>query len=179
MYTFKSFIRDQNCILNEMALKRSQVRFETFHQFESILEHLVKVFVGQDLTSAEENNDWHKQISNFFNRISSLKLKETNRAPELKLIESVFRETLEDYRETSRFKSTLQEISYFLHKYDKTPLYIPENEDDFWNLIETEFRDLLVGLSKGENLFREKYTDILNKIKNIEKRTSFKDKRNL
>ena len=49
-------------------------------------------------------------------------------------------------------------------------LYIPKNEGDFWNLIETEFRDLLVGLSKGENLFREKYTDILNKIKNIEKR---------
>ena len=178
MYTFKSFIRGQNCILNEMALKRSQVRSEMFHQFESIFEHLVKVFIGQDLNSAKENNDWHKQISNFFNRISSLKLKETNRAPELKFIESVFKEVLEDYRETSRFKSTLQEISYF-HKYDNTPLYIPKNEDDFWNLIETEFRDLLVGLSKGENLFREKYTDILNKIKNIEKRTSFKDKRNL
>ena len=69
MYTFKSFIRDQNCILNEMALKRSQVRSEMFHQFESILEHLVKVFVGQDLNSVKENNDWHKQISNFFNRI--------------------------------------------------------------------------------------------------------------
>ena len=41
---------------------------------------------------------------------------------------------------------------------------------DFWNLIETEFRDLLVELSRGENLFREKYTDILDKIKNIEKR---------
>ena len=169
MYTFKSFIRDQNCILNEMALKRSQVRFEMFHQLESILEHLVKVFVGQDLTSAEENNDWHKQISNFFNRISSLKLKETNRTPELKFIESVFKEVLEDYRETSRFKSTLQEISYF-HKYDNTPLYIPENEDDFWNLIEAEFRDLLVGLSKRENLFRERYIDILSEIKNIEKR---------
>ena len=155
-----------------MVLKRSQVRFEMFHQFESILEHLVKVFVGQDLNSVKENNDWHKQISNFFNRISSLKLKETNRVPELKFIESVFREALEDYRETSRFKSTLQEISYF-HKYDNTPLYIPENEDDFWNLIEVEFKDLLAGLSKGENLFREKYTDILDKIKNIEKRTSF------
>ena len=172
MYTFKSFVRDQNCILNEMALKRSQVRSEMFHQFESILEHLVKVFVGQDLNSVKENNDWHKQISNFFNRISSLKLKETNRVPELKFIESVFREALEDYRETSRFKSTLQEISYF-HKYDNTPLYIPENEDDFWNLIEVEFKDLLAGLSKGENLFREKYTDILDKIKNIEKRTGF------
>ena len=172
MYTFKSFIRDQNCILNEMALKRSQVRSEMFHQFESILEHLVKVFVGQDLTSAEENNDGHKQISNFFNRISSLKLKETNRAPELKFIESVFKEALEDYKETSRFKSTLQEISYF-HKYDNTPLYIPENEDDFWNLIEEEFKDLLAGLSRGENLFRERYIDLLSKIKNIEKRTSF------
>ena len=172
MYTFKDFIRDQICILNEMTLKRSQVRSEMFHQFESILEHLVKVFVGQDLTSAEENNDWHKQISNFFSRISSLELKETNRAPDLKFIESVFKEALEDYRETSRFKSTLQEISYF-HKYDKTPLYIPENEDDFWNLIETEFRDLLVGLSKGENLFRERYIDILSEIKNIEKRISF------
>ena len=169
MYTFKSFIRDQNCILNEMALKRSQVRSEMFHQFESILEHLVKVFVGQDLNSAKENNDWHKQISNFFNRISSLKLKETNRDPELKFIESVFREALEDYRETSRFKSTLQEIAYF-HKYDNTPLYIPENEDDFWNLIEEEFKDLLVGLSRGENLFRERYIDLLSKIKNIEKR---------
>ena len=174
MYTSKSFIRDQNCILNEMALKRSQVRFEMFHQFESILEHLVKVFVGQDLNSAEENNDWHKQISNFFNRISKLKLKETNRAPDLKLIESVFREALEDYRETSRFKSTLQEISYF-HKYDNTSLYIPESEDDFWNLIEVEFKDLLVGLSKGENLFRERYIDILDKIRNIEKITSFKE----
>ena len=172
MYTFRSFIKDQNCILNEMTLKRSQVRFEMFHQFESILEHLVKVFVGQDLTSAEENNDWHKQISNFFNRISNLKLKETNRAPDLKLIESVFKEALEDYKETSRFKSTLQEISYF-HKYDNTPLYIPENEDDFWNLIEVEFKDLLVGLSKGENLFRERYIDLLSKIKDIEKRTSF------
>ena len=169
MYIFKDFIKDQNCILNEMVLKRSQVRSEMFHQFESILEHLVKVFVGQDLTSAEENNDWHKQISNFFNRISSLKLKETNRAPELKFIESVFKEVLEDYRETSRFKSTLQEISYF-YKYDKTPLYIPENEDDFWNLIEEEFKDLLVGLSRGENLFRERYIDILSEIKNIEKR---------
>ena len=172
MYTFKSFIRDQNCILNEMALKRSQVRFEMFHQFESILEHLVKVLVGQDLTSAEENNDWHKQISNFFNRISSLKLKETNRAPELKFIESVFKEVLEDYRETSRFKSTLQEISYF-HKYDNTPLYIPKNENDFWNLIEAEFKDLLAGLSRGENLFRERYIDILSEIKNVEKRTGF------
>ena len=172
MYTFKDFIKDQNCILNEMVLKRSQVRFEMFHQFESILEHLVKVLVGQDLTSAEENNDWHKQISNFFNRITNLKLKETNRAPELKFIESVFKEVLEDYRETSRFKSTLQEIAYF-YKYDRTPLYIPENEDDFWNLIEVEFKDLLVGLSKGENLFREKYTDIFNKIRNLEKRTSF------
>ena len=172
MYTFKSFIRDQNCILNEMALKRSQVRSEMFHQFESILEHLVKVFVGQDLNSVKENNDWHKQISNFFNRISNLKLKETNRAPELKFIESVFKEVLEDYRETSRFKSTLQEIAYF-HKYDNTPLYIPKNENDFWNLVEVEFKDLLAGLSKGENLFREKYTDILDKIKNIEKRTSF------
>ena len=169
MYTFKSFIRNQNCILNEMTLKRSQVRSEMFHQFESILEHLVKVFVGQDLTSAEENNDWHKQISNFFNRISNLKLKETNRAPELKFIESVFKEVLEDYRETSRFKSTLQEIAYF-HKYDRTPLYIPKNEDDFWNLIEVEFKDLLTGLSKGENLFRERYIDLLSKIKNIEKR---------
>lgn len=174
MYTFKSFIRDQNLILNEMALKRSQVRTEMFHQFESILDHLVKVFVGQDLTSAEENNDWHKQISNFFNRISNLKLKETNRAPELKFIESVFREVLEDYRETSRFMSTLQEISYF-HKYDNTPLYIPENEDDFWNLVEVEFKDLLVGLSRGENLFRERYIDIFNKIRNLEKRTSFKE----
>ena len=174
MYTFKDFIRDQICILNEMALKRSQVRSEMFHQFESILEHLVKVFVGQDLTSAEENNDWHKQISNFFNRISNLKLKETNRAPDLKFIESVFKEALEDYKETSRFKSTLQEISYF-HKYDNTPLYIPENEDDFWNLIEEEFKDLLVGLSRGENLFRERYIDILSEIKNIEKRTSFKE----
>ena len=173
MYTFKSFIRDQNCILNEMALKRSQVRFEMFHQFESILDHLVKVFIGQDLNSTEENNDWHKQISNFFNRISKLKLKETNRAPDLKFIESVFRETLEDYRETSRFMSTLQEISYF-HKYDNTPLYIPKNEDDFWNLIETEFKDLLVGLSKGENLFRERYIDLLSKIKNIEKRKLIK-----
>ena len=170
MYTFKDFIKDQNCILNEMALKRSQVRFEMFHQFESILEHLVKVFVGQDLNSAKENNDWHKQISNFFNRIANLKLKETNRAPDLKLIESVFREALEDYRETSRFKSTLQEIAYF-HKYDNTPLYIPENEDDFWNLIETEFKDLLVGLSREENLFREKYIDILSKIRNLEKGT--------
>ena len=107
MYTFKDFIKDQNCILNEMALKRSQVRSEMFHQLESILEHLVKVLVGQDLTSAEENNDWHKQISNFFNRIANLKLKETNRAPDLKFIESVFKEALEDYRETSRFKSTL------------------------------------------------------------------------
>ena len=169
MYTFKSFIRDQNLILNEMAPKRSQVRSEMFHQFESILDHLVKVFVGQDLNSAEENNDWHKQISNFFNRISSLKLKETNRAPEFKFIESVFKEVLEDYRETSRFRSTLQEIAYF-HKYDKTPLYIPENEDDFWNLIETEFKDLLVGLSRGENLFRDRYIDILDKIRNIEKR---------
>ena len=167
MYTFKDFIKDQNCILNEMALKRSQVRSEMFHQFESILEHLVKVFVGQDLTSAEENNDWHKQISNFFNRISSLKLKETNRAPELKFIESVF-------KETSRFKSTLQEISYF-HKYDNTPLYIPKNENDFWNLIEAEFKDLLAGLSRGENLFRERYMDILDKIKNIEKRISVKE----
>ena len=174
MYTFKSFIRDQNCILNEMALKRSQVRFEMFHQFETILEHLVKVFVGQDLNSVKENNNWHKQISNFFNRISNLKLKETNRAPDLKLIESVFKEALEDYRETSRFKSTLHEISYF-HKYANTPLYIPENENDFWNLIEVEFKDLLVGLSKGENLFREKYTYILDKIRNLEKRKSFKE----
>ena len=174
MYTFKSFIRDQNCILNEMALKRSQVRFEMFHQFESILEHLVKVFVGQDLNSAKENNDWHKQISNFFNRIANLKLKETNRAPDLKLIESVFREALEDYRETSRFKSTLQEIAYF-YKYDNTPLYLPKDEDDFWNLIEAEFKDLLVGLSKGENLFRERYIDLLSKIRNLEKRTSFKE----
>ena len=172
MYTFKDFIKDQNCILNEMTLKRSQVRSEMFHQFESILEYLVKVFVGQDLNSAKENNDWHKQISNFFNRIANLKLKETNRAPDLKFIESVFREVLEDYRETSRFKSTLQEIAYF-YKYDNTPLYILENEGDFWNLVEVEFKDLLAGLSKGENLFREKYTDILNKIKNIEKRTSF------
>ena len=172
MYTFKDFIRDQICILNEMALKRSQVRSEMFHQFESILEHLVKVFVGQDLNSAKENNDWHKQISNFFNRISSLKLKETNRAPDLKFIESVFKEVLEDYRETSRFKSTLQEISYF-HKYDKTPLYIPKNENDFWNLIEAEFKDLLAGLSREENLFRERYIDLLSEIKNIEKRTSF------
>ena len=143
MYTFKDFIKDQICILNEMTLKRSQVRSEMFHQFETILEHLVKVFVGQELNSAEENNDWYKQISNFFNRIANLKLKETNRAPDLKLIESVFKEALEDYKETSRFKSTLQEISYF-HKYDRTSLYIPKNEGDFWNLIETEFNDLLV-----------------------------------
>ena len=55
------------------------------------------------------------------------------------------------------------------------PLYIPENESDFWNLIEVEFKDLLVGLSKEENLFREKYTYILDKIRNLEKRTSFKE----
>ena len=59
----------KNKALNEMAVERKVAVSVCYSQFNSIITHLLKVYIGQDLKSALPGEEWERQINGFLNEI--------------------------------------------------------------------------------------------------------------
>ena len=58
-----------------MAFNLKEAKTITFLQLDSTVDHLLKVYIGQDLISAQPGKDWEIQIDNFLNKIKNIRLK--------------------------------------------------------------------------------------------------------
>ena len=106
--TFKDFIKSKQ--LCEMAFNLKEAKTITFLQLDSTVDHLLKVYIGQDLISAQPGKDQEIQIDNFLNKIKSIKLKTSKK----NITQGIFRDELtkiiKDCKEDSRISSLTKEI---------------------------------------------------------------------
>ena len=161
---FIDFLKNQE--LNEMALERSLAISSAFGQYGSIIYHLLKVYIGQNLKSAQVGEEWEKQINSFCNNISKIKIKGTNKNIPLKNLEEMLDTIIDDYKETDRFGVISKEIKSY--NYDGTPLVISKNPLKFYSRLRELVLPVLKDLSQGkENSFKTHYPKIFEELKKL------------
>ena len=116
----------KNRALNEMAVERRVAISVSDSQFNSVITHLLKVYIGQDLKSALPGEEWKRQINGFLNEILRVKIKNTNRHIPESILKSSIKALIDDCIEDSRIESLHSEIKSY--NYDGTPLKTPKDE---------------------------------------------------
>ena len=116
----------KNRALNEMAVERRVAISVSDSQFNSVITHLLKVYIGQDLKSALPGEEWERQINGFLNEILRVKIKNTNRHIPESILKSSIKALIDDCIEDSRIESLHSEIKSY--NYDGTPLKTPKDE---------------------------------------------------
>ena len=159
--TFQDFIKSKQ--LCEMAFNLKEAKTITFLQLDSAVDHLLKVYIGQDLISARPGKDWEIQIDNFLNKIKNIKLKSSKK----NITQSIFRDELakiiKDCKEDSRISSLTKEIRSY--NYDRTPLYAPKDEKKLLDYIEVFLLNISRDIEKDENNFKQMYPKYLEKMR--------------
>ncbi len=161
--TFIDYLK--NKALNEMAVERKIAISVSDSQFNSIITHLLKVYIGQDLKSALPGEEWERQINGFLNEILRVKIKNTNKHIPDSILKSSIKALIDDCIEDSRIKSLQSEIKSY--NYDGTPLKIPKNEKKLLLYIKAFLEDISQKISKGELNFKEDFKRYLKNIKDL------------
>ena len=155
----------KNKALNEMAVERKIAVSVSDSQFNSIITHLLKVYIGQDLKSALPGEEWERQINGFLNEILRVKIKNTNKHIPDSILKSSIKALIDDCIEDSRIKSLQSEIKSY--NYDGTPLKTPKNEKKLLLYIKSFLEDISQKISKGELNFKEDFKRYLKNIKDL------------
>ena len=155
----------KNKALNEMAVERRVAISVSDSQFNSVITHLLKVYIGQDLKSALPGEEWERQINGFLNEILRVKIKNTNKHIPDSILKSSIKALIDDCLEDSRIKSLQDEIRSY--NYDGTPLKAPKDEKKLLLYIKTFLEDISQGISKGELNFKEDFKRYLEDIKDL------------
>ena len=155
----------KNKALNEMAVERRVAISVSDSQFNSVITHLLKVYIGQDLKSALPGEEWERQINGFLNEILRVKIKNTNKHIPDSILKSSIKALIDDCLEDSRIKSLQDEIRSY--NYDGTPLKTPKDEKKLLLYIKTFLEDISQGISKGELNFKEDFKRYLEDIKEL------------
>ena len=155
----------KNKALNEMAVERKIAVSVSDSQFNSIITHLLKVYIGQDLKSALPGEEWERQINGFLNEILRVKIKNTNKHIPDSILKSSIKALIDDCIEDSRIKSLQSEIKSY--NYDGTPLKTPKNEKKLLLYIKAFLEDISKKISKGELNFKEDFKRYLKNIKDL------------
>lgn len=155
----------KNKALNEMAVERKVAVSVCYSQFNSIITHLLKVYIGQDLKSALPGEEWERQINGFLNEILRVKIKNTNKHIPDSILKSSIKALIDDCIEDSRIKSLQSEIKSY--NYNGTPLKTPKNEKKLLLYIKAFLEDISQKISKGELNFKEDFKRYLKNIKDF------------
>ena len=155
----------KNKALNEMAVERKIAVSVSDSQFNSIITHLLKVYIGQDLKSALPGEEWERQINGFLNEILRVKIKNTNKHIPESILKSSIKALIDDCIEDSRIKSLQSEIKSY--NYDGTPLKTPKNEKKLLLYIKSFLENISQKISKGELNFKEDFKRYLKNIKDL------------
>ena len=151
--------------LNELAVARNLAISVSDSQFNSIITHLLKVYIGQDLKSAQSGEEWERQINGFLNEILRVKIKNTNKHIPDNILKSSIKALIDDCIEDSRIKSLQSEIKSY--NYDGTPLKTPKNEKKLLLYIKSFLEDISQMISKGELNFKEDFKRYVKNIKDL------------
>ncbi|EKN8003775.1 hypothetical protein PYY25_001808 [Campylobacter coli] len=155
----------KNKALNEMAVERKIAVSICDSQFNSIITHLLKVYIGQDLKSALPGEEWESQINGFLNEILRVKIKNTNKHIPDSILKSSIKALIDDCIEDSRIKSLQSEIKSY--NYNGTPLKTPKNEKKLLLYIKAFLEDISQKISKGELNFKEDFKRYFKNIKDF------------
>ena len=155
----------KNKALNEMAVERKVAVSVCYSQFNSIITHLLKVYIGQDLKSALPGEEWERQINGFLNEILRVKIKNTNKHIPESILKSSIKALIDDCIEDFRIKSLQSEIKSY--NYDGTPLKTPKNEKKLLLYIKAFLEDISQKISKGELNFKEDFRRYLEDIEDL------------
>lgn len=155
----------KNKALNEMAVERKIAVSVSDSQFNSIITHLLKVYIGQDLKSALPGEERERQINGFLNEILRVKIKNTNKHIPDSILKSSIKALIDDCIEDSRIKSLQSEIKSY--NYDGTPLKTPKNEKKLLLYIKAFLEDISQKISKGELNFKEDFKRYVKNIKDL------------
>lgn len=155
----------KNKALNEMAVERKVAVSVCYSQFNSIITHLLKVYIGQDLKSALPGEEWERQINGFLNEILRVKIKNTNKHIPDSILKSSIKALIDDCIEDSRVKSLQSEIKSY--NYNGTPLKTPKNEKKLLLYIKAFLEDISQKISKGELNFKEDFKRYVKNIKDF------------
>ncbi|HEG0266710.1 TPA: hypothetical protein SB288_001667 [Campylobacter coli] len=155
----------KNKALNEMAVERKVAVSVCYSQFNSIITHLLKVYIGQDLKSALPGEEWERQINGFLNEILRVKIKNTNKHIPDSILKSSIKALIDDCIEDSRIKSLQSEIKSY--NYNGTPLKTPKNEKKLLLYIKAFLEDISQKIPKGELNFKEDFKRYLKNIKDF------------
>ena len=155
----------KNKALNEMAVERRVAISVSDSQFNSVITHLLKVYIGQDLKSALLGEEWERQINGFLNEILRVKIKNTNKHIPESILRISIEALIDDCIEDSRIESLQNEIKSY--NYDGTPLKTPKDEKKLLSYIKAFLEDISQDISKGELNFKEDFRRYLKNIKNL------------
>lgn len=155
----------KNKALNEMAVERKVAVSVCYSQFNSIITHLLKVYIGQDLKSALPGEEWERQINGFLNEILRVKIKNTNKHIPDSILKSSIKTLIDDCIEDSRIKSLQSEIKSY--NYNGTPLKTPKNEKKLLLYIKAFLEEISQKISKGELNFKEDFKIYFKNIKDF------------
>lgn len=155
----------KNKALNEMAVERKIAVSVCYSQFNSIITHLLKVYIGQNLKSALPGEEWERQINGFLNEILRVKIKNTNKHIPDSILKSSIKALIDDCIEDSRIKSLQSEIKSY--NYNGTPLKTPKNEKKLLLYIKAFLEDISQKITKGELNFKEDFKRYFKNIKDF------------
>lgn len=155
----------KNKALNEMAVERRVAISVSDSQFNSVITHLLKVYIGQDLKSALPGEEWERQINGFLNEILRVKIKNTNKHIPDSILKSSIKVLIDDCLEDSRIKSLQDEIRSY--NYDGTPLKTPKDERKLLLYIKAFLEEISQEVSKRELNFKEDFKRYLENIKDF------------
>ena len=155
----------KNKALTEIAVERRVAISVSDSQFNSVITHLLKVYIGQDLKSALPGEEWERQINGFLNEILRVKIKNTNKHIPESILKSSIKALIDDCIEDSRIESLQNEIRSY--NYDGTPLKTPKDEKKLLLYIKAFLEDISQKISKGELNFREDFRRYLENIKDF------------
>lgn len=155
----------KNKALNEMAVERKVAVSVCYSQFNSIITHLLKVYIGQDLKSALPGEEWERQINGFLNEILRVKIKNTNKHIPDSILKSSIKALIDDCIEDSRIKSLQSEIKSY--NYNGAPLKTPKNEKKLLLYIKAFLEEISQKISKGELNFKEDFKRYFKSIKDF------------
>ena len=155
----------KNKALTEMTIERRVAISVSDFQFNSVITHLLKVYIRQDLKSALPGEEWERQINGFLNEILRIKIKNTNRHIPDSILKSSIKALIDDCIEDSRIESLQSEIRSY--NYDGTPLKTPKDEKKLLLYIKAFLEDISQEISKGELNFKEDSRRYLEDIRNL------------
>lgn len=158
MINFKDFIAE--------AKNKSEGELKCKKQAESIVDHLLKVFVAQDSSTAQIGGEWERQINNFVNYIKGIKLKNNKK---------VSHDILDRHIDTYITRLSIKKIVSELEKGNlvNNVFYVPVDIDELVELhkiIKKFASEIFLGVEKDQNIVDKIYPEYLKEIKQISKK---------